>query len=60
MFYLELATELGMTVREFLSRVTSREITEYKAYYFIKNENAVRRDLEAKAKAGVTKRKGRR
>ena len=49
-----------MTVREFLSRVTSRDITEYKAYYFIKNENTKRRELEEKAKAGVTKRKGRR
>jgi len=49
-----------MTVTDLLSRATSRELTEWKAYFFIETEKEKRRVLEQKAKAGVTKRKGRR
>ena len=49
-----------MTVTDLLSRATSRELTEWKAYFFIESENTKRRELAAKAKAGVANRKGRR
>lgn len=37
-FYFDLARELKMTVRELLRRIGSHEITEWKAYFALVNE----------------------
>lgn len=48
-----------MTVTDLLSRATSRELTEWKAYFVLEAEKAKRRELEIRAKNSVTARKGR-
>jgi len=37
-FYHFLATELGMTVRELLANVGADEITDWMAYYYVREE----------------------
>jgi len=46
-FYFALARELGMTVKELLSKISSRELTEWKAFFEL--ENAEMKNAEARS-----------
>lgn len=47
----------GMTVAEFLARVSSVELTEWRAEFNIEAEERRRFELEARARQGVAARK---
>jgi hypothetical protein len=50
MFYFSLAKELGMTVRQLLSSLDSRELTEWQCYITLENERMKERQEEARNK----------
>ena len=45
-----------MTVRELLGRLSSRELSEWRAFDRIENEDRTRRDMDSRAAAGVAAR----
>lgn len=52
-FYFSLAEHLGMTVGQLLSGISSRELSEWQAYFILKEEDRKRAELEAKSQQGV-------
>jgi hypothetical protein len=48
---------LGKTVRELLNSLTSREISEWKAFYMLEQEECKRGDLGTAAQEGLAKMK---
>ena len=55
-----LARELGMTVAELLSKLDSREISEWHAYFLNEHEDALIAESKAKAEAEAKRLKNRR
>lgn len=53
MFYFRLALSLGMTVRELLSSIDSRELSEWIALYGLEPFGDVRKDLQTSLLATV-------
>jgi len=49
-----------MTVRQLLANLDARELAEWEAYFRLEQENAKRRDLAARAQAGVQRTRKRR
>jgi hypothetical protein len=50
---MRLARELGMTVREMLNRIDSRELSEWMAYYMLEAEEREQADKKASMKSGM-------
>lgn len=49
-----------MTVRQLLAALDARELVEWEIYFRLEQENARRRELDARAQAGVQRTRKRR
>jgi hypothetical protein len=50
---MRLARDLGMTVRELLTRIDSQELSEWMAYYMLEAEEQEQANKKASMKSGM-------